>query len=228
MQSRFQAQEFADQCLADGKARIHEDTQKDLAECERQYAKEMQEAQQEYENIERRLEGIKRKIEKLPVWIPYLFTYHWTTEELISCMRSYKIKVDEDAIRRDRVDGKMYVACDTVQELMKRVHILAYGNAFLVCESIKDLRNGKDRIVEMTPIAGSPNPNYWHVDDVIAYIRSIGMVELVGPFTEHRITGFVLVHCPVQQMFAVMCLPTSLYRDFLTYNEELRRRASMM
>ena len=37
MQSRFQAQEFADQCLADGKAVIHEDTQKRLDECERQY-----------------------------------------------------------------------------------------------------------------------------------------------------------------------------------------------
>ena len=82
--------------------------------------------------------------------------------------------------------------------------------------------------MEMTPVAGSPNPSYWHVDDVVSYIQSTGMVELVEPFVEHRITGFVLVNCPVQQMFAVMRLPTSLFRDFTTYIEELRRRAAMM
>ena len=152
------------------KALIMTDTARKLAECDDVFHREMREWKMTEAGLLQQLDDVNKRIRNLAVFMPLYGMTSMTTDRLIELFRQYDVIADEEALRRDGVDGRVFLDCNNAAYAQHFLHVAAYGDAYRVNEYVSAMLHG-ELVPHRIPIEpGSDDPTHWAVEDVVAFL----------------------------------------------------------
>ena len=197
-------------------------TAKALAELDAEYMPTINDRTIAEDGMHRSLVELDRQIKALDVAMAYREVLTWRADDVITALRGVHIQHDADALRRDSIDGKIMMECNSEDYAMRYLHIKTFGDAFRVREFCVSVSRGEGQPSKLEPCAGHVDIMRWTCDKVAAHLSSSGFDELSGPFLEARISGYVLIRAPPARLFAATKQPLTHFRRFAAHVAELR------
>ena len=152
------------------KALIMADTARKLAECDDVFRSEMRDWKITEAGLLQQLDDVNKRIRNLAVFMPLYGMTCMTTDQLIELFHQYDVVSNEEALRREGVDGRVFLDCNNVAYAQHFLHVAAYGDAYRVNEYVSAMLRG-ELVPQRIPIEpGSDDPTNWAVDDVVAFL----------------------------------------------------------
>ena len=174
------------------------------------------------DGMRKTLVELDTQIKALDVAIAYREILSWDTEDVIIALKGVNIQHDADALRRDRIDGKIMMECNSEDYALRYLHIKTFGDAFRVREFCVSISRGEGQPNKLEPCAGHADAMRWTCEEVAAHLNSSGFEELSAPFLEARISGYVLIRAPPARLFAATKQPLTHFKRFAAHMAELR------